>query len=127
MFLYSNLKYLRNFSDLTQAEFGKLFKKYNCEKSRSNIDSYERGNARPDEAFQAGVSKHYNIPLEVLIHKDLKLNPGLMFTAASVTDQKNLASEDVIRAKDDLIRELKAQNKKLQEQNESLIKQLLKK
>jgi transcriptional regulator with XRE-family HTH domain len=70
MFLHSNIKFLRNYTRTTQAEFGKLF---GC--TRSNIDSYERGNAKPPEGIQLKIAQHFNISLEVLITKDLQMNP----------------------------------------------------
>lgn len=126
MYLHSNLKFLRDYTRTTQAEFGKLFGK-----TRSNIDSYERGNARPDEGVLLAISKHFNLPLEVLISKDLKMNPGLMFAGNSANQLKAVASDDAIKAKDETIRELKLQIKDLQtqiqflqNQNNSLLKKL---
>jgi transcriptional regulator with XRE-family HTH domain len=119
MYLNSNIKFLRNYTRTTQEQFGKLFGK-----TRSNIDSYERGNAKPDEAFQKAVADHFNISLEVLLYKDLVKNPGLMFSGSSVNDQHTGKFEDLIKAKDETIKELKAQVKYLQEQYNQLLKKL---
>jgi transcriptional regulator with XRE-family HTH domain len=119
MFLHSNIKYLRNYVNLTQAEFGKLFGL-----TRANIDSYERGIGKPKEEKQIALANHFKIPLEVLISKDLKLNPGLLYSGASVQDQKNNANDDALKAKDETIRELKAQIKFLQDQNAQLMQKI---
>lgn len=126
MYLASNIKFLRNYTHLSQTEFGKIFNK-----TRSNIDSYERGNARPDEETQQLIAAHFNISVEVLFQKDLKLNPGLMFAGASVPGMKAIVSDDTIKAKDETIKELKDQIKMLkdqvaflQQQNDRLLKKL---
>lgn len=120
MFLNSNIKFLRNYTRTTQEQFGKIFGK-----SRSNIDSYERGNARPDEAFQKALAEHFSISLEVLLYKDIQKNPGLMFHSNSINEQNSIATEDVIKAKDELIRELKLQLKYVQDQYSTLLKKLM--
>lgn len=119
MFLHSNIKFLRNYTRTTQAEFGKLFSY-----TRSNIDSYERGNAKPPLDLQTKVSEHFNIPLEVLITKDLQMNPGLMFAGTGVNDQQKIANEDALRAKDETIKLLKQRCEFLEQQNAQLLKKI---
>lgn len=119
MYLHKNIKFLRNYTRTTQQQFGNLF-----QKSRSNIDSYERGNARPTEEFITALSNHFNISLDVLINRDLQTNPGLMFSGSSVQDQKNSSVEDLIKAKDETIKDLRQQVKYLQEQYNQLVKKL---
>lgn len=126
MFLNSNIKFLRNYARITQAEFGKLFGK-----TRSNIDSYERGIARPDEKTQKAITEHFNISLETLIHKDLQKNPGLLLSTVNPVDARSSVSDDAINAKDEVIRELRAQLRDkdqqinfLQNQNDKLLGKL---
>lgn len=126
MHLHTNIKFLRGYLRLTQAQFGKLFNK-----TRSNIDSYERGNARPDEETQREIAAHFNLPLEVLISKDLQMNPGLLLAGSSFSALSNVINEDAMKAKDETIRELKSQCKSLQDQisflqqqNDRLLKKL---
>lgn len=117
MFLHSNIKFLRNYTHTTQEAFGKLFGK-----TRSNIDSYERGNARPNEEFQTAVCEHFDITLDVLLNKDLQKNPGLMFANISIPEQKQHGFEDLLKAKEETIRDLRSQVKYLQELNDRLLK-----
>lgn len=119
MYLNSNIKFLRNYTRTTQEQFGKLFGK-----TRSNIDSYERGNAKPDTDFQKAIADHFSISLEVLLYKDLQRNPGLLYSGASVQDQHSGKLEDILKAKDETIRELKTQVRYLQEQYNLLLKKL---
>lgn len=115
MFLHSNIRFLRNYTRKSQAEFGKIFKK-----TRSNIDSYERGNANPDEATQKDIADHFNLSLETLVHRDLQSNPALLMAGPGKINNK----DEVLKAKEELIKELKRQIKFLEDQNESLIKKL---
>lgn len=119
MYLHSNLVFLRKYTRTTQQEFGKIFKK-----TRSNIDSYERGNARPDEATLLSICKHFTISMETLIEKDLQMNPGLMLIGTTASDQEAQVNKDALKAKDETIRELRAQIKFLQEQNTQLLKKI---
>nr|WP_255724086.1 helix-turn-helix transcriptional regulator [Terrimonas ginsenosidimutans] len=112
MYLNANIKFLRQYSQLTQAAFGELFGK-----SRTNIDGWERGKAKPDEAFQLALAKHFNISMETLLQKNLNANPGLL-----KGDQKE---NDTIKAKDELIKILREQVKKLEAQNDALLSKLL--
>lgn len=114
MFLHSNLKFLRTYIRLTQSDFGKLFKK-----SRSNIDSYERGNAKPDEDFQKGVADHFSISLETLLYKDIQKNPALLLDNSGIQKEGEL-----LKAKDEMIRDLRSQIRFLQQQNESLLNRM---
>lgn len=120
MFLSSNIKYLRTqYVNLTQAEFGKLFIL-----SRSNVESYERGIAKPKPDKIADIAKHFNISIEVLLYENLKVNPGVLFKNAGGHEQLSSAVEFALKAKDETIKELKAQVKNLQEQNSKLIDKL---
>jgi len=121
MFIHSNVKFLRNYTHQTQAQFGKMFGK-----SRSNIDSYERGNATPDESIQNDIAKHFNISLETLIHKDLQANPGLLLAGNSAAGNNKIVETDIIKVKDDLIKELRKQIAYLQTQNETLLHKISK-
>lgn len=112
----TNIKYLRKFSGLNQTSFGKIF---NC--TRGMIDSYERGKAKPSTDFIMKLSVHYNLAIQILISKDLSINPGLIFSGLPVNKLKELATDDLLKSKDDLIKELRAQIKYLENQNEILI------
>ncbi len=122
MFLASNIKYLRNYLHLTQADFGKIFSK-----TRSNIDSYERGNAKPDDVFKKSLADHFGISLEILIHKDIQTNPGILLSGKGSPILSNKTTEDIIKYKDDLIKELRSQIRYLQQQNDSLLDKVGKK
>ena len=112
MFIHANIKFLRNYTKLSQAQFGDLFGK-----SRSNIDSYERGTP-PSEDLLGKISKHFNISVDTLLYKDLQSNPGLMLGG----NGNNI--DDILKTKDELIKELKKQIQFLQTQNETLLKKI---
>lgn len=115
----TNVKYLRNFSGLNQTAFGQLFKA-----TRGMIDTYERGVAKPSVDFIRALAEHYNISVDVLMKKDLRLNPGLMYANASGIEVTANNADDLLRAKDEMIKELRQQIKYLQKQNDDLMKAL---
>ncbi len=114
-----NVKFLRNYSGLNQTEFGKLFGI-----TRGMIDTYEREKAKPSFELLNRVAKHFNLSLEAITQKDLTMNPGLLYSGASVEEQKSVVNGDLLAAKDEQIKLLKEQNKFLQEQVKDLTRQL---
>jgi transcriptional regulator with XRE-family HTH domain len=126
MYLHSNLKFLRDYLHLTQAEFGNLFNL-----TRANIDSYERGIARPKQDKISAIALHFGLSIEVLLNKELKMNPGLLYAGASVQIQREGATDDTLKAKDETIKTLREQIRRLEEQvnylqgqNDRLLKKL---
>ena len=95
-----NIKHLRRSAGLNQTEFGKLFNL-----TRGNIDSYERSVCKPSTEVIGKIAAHYNIGIDVLLNKDLETNPGLMFINTPVESVKGIVNEDLIKAKDETIRE----------------------
>lgn len=116
-----NIKFLRQYSGLSQTEFGKRFNL-----TRGMVDSYERTKksgepvAEPSQATIKEIADHYNLSLDTIQYKDLQASPGLMFAQNGVTDLLNVKESDLLKAKDDLIKELRQHIKYLQAQNETL-------
>lgn len=110
-----NIKFLRQYSGLSQAEFGKKFKL-----TRGMVDSYERNVAAPSAATVKEIADHYNLSLDTIHDKDIKANPGLMFANNGINDLLNVKESDLLKAKDELIKELRQHIKYLQAQNETL-------
>jgi transcriptional regulator with XRE-family HTH domain len=96
----TNIKFLRRFSGLNQTEFGKLFKR-----NRGNVDSYERGVAKPPTALLVALAKHYGLTLEALTTVDLRKSPGLLFKSSSHKELHERKCADLLKAKDELIKE----------------------
>lgn len=115
----SNIKHLRNHINESQTVFGKRFNL-----TRGMVDSYEREVAKPDNETLEAIATHFRLTPEIMRSKDLKLNPGLLHTGAFTQDGY---ASDLLKAKDDLIIQLKERIKFLEEQNQTLLKQLSKK
>lgn len=64
-----NIKKIRKYHKLNQTEFANLFGL-----SRANIGSYEEERAEPKIDAVIKIAKHYNIDLETIITKELKIN-----------------------------------------------------
>lgn len=111
--LSSNLKFLRKHFNFTQSQFAAFFNL-----TRSNIDSYERGNAKPSHRHVETIAKHYKLPTDALYNKDLKLNPGLLFEN-SPTEEINY--QKLLNAKDELINEQRQMIAFLQQHIKSLV------
>lgn len=122
--LGKNIKYLRNYENLSQTAFGKLFKYKGEPVTRGMIDSYEREVCKPDNVVLEQIAERYKLNIETLRTKDLSLNPGLVHSGAFTLDNH---TADLLKAKDELIKQLKGQVKYLEEQNQVLLKQLSKK
>lgn len=117
MVLASNIKFLRNSSKLNQTEFGKLFNL-----TRGQVDSYERGKAKPSIPCVNAIAKHYSITIELLNSKDLKLNPGLIYNEANASQYGEVSFKELLKAKDDLIKEQRETIKFLQKYIEKVTK-----
>lgn len=110
-FLPNNIRFLRKTSRLSQEKFGALFGA-----TRGMIDSYERTVAPPSHEFIKKLSNYYNISITNLTEKDLQANPGLLNTGKN--DNSGGGESDIIKAKDELIKELRQQLKFSQQQIE---------
>jgi transcriptional regulator with XRE-family HTH domain len=119
-----NIKYLRNYDNLSQTAFGKLFKYKGEPVTRGMIDSYEREVCKPDTIVLEQIAERYKLSIETIRSKDISLNPGLVHAGAFTLDSHTV---DLLKAKDELIKQLKAQVKYLEEQNQVLLRQLSKK
>lgn len=64
-----NIQKIRKYHKLNQTEFAKLFGL-----SRANIGSYEEGRAEPKIDIIIKIAKHYQIDLEIILTKELKVN-----------------------------------------------------
>lgn len=104
--LEKNIKHLRQVDDLSQTAFGGRFGA-----SRSMIDSYERGNAKPSSDMLQTIAAHYHISIDALLSKDLS-NKTVFRNAMCLT---STADSDILQAKDEMIAELRRQVKNQQE------------
>lgn len=109
--LGSNIKQIRNYSGLSQSEFAN---KFNL--TRGQIDSYERNIAKPSIATIKAIAEHYGLSIEVISTKDLKLNPGLLYPRAPIQQVSQTKYDDLLKAKDELIKEQREIIKFLQKQ-----------
>jgi len=100
MALGSNIKFLRNYSGLNQTEFAKLFNL-----TRGKVDSYERNVAKPSITTVKAIAEHYGLAIELLHSKNLNTNPGLLNSGMSVPEMNRVKYEDLLLAKDELIKE----------------------
>lgn len=115
----SNLKFLRTFAGLNQTEFARLFKI-----NRGNIDSYERSVAKPPIATLNAIAKHFGITIETLQLEDIKNNPGLLLQRSSFKDFQQTTCAEIIKAKDELIKEQKETIEFLKKQVEKLTRKV---
>jgi transcriptional regulator with XRE-family HTH domain len=106
LLLSKNLRHLRSLDGLTQKDFGNLFKA-----SRSNIDSYERGNATPSNKMLQAIAAHHHITIDALLSKDLS-NKTVFRNAMCLT---NTSETDILQAKEEVIVELRRQVRNQQE------------
>lgn len=104
--LTNNIKHLRQTDDLSQAAFGDRFKA-----SRSMIDSYERGNAKPSSDTLQAIAAHYHISIDALLTKDLS-NKTVFRNAMCLT---STTDSHILQARDEVITELRRQVKSMQE------------
>lgn len=83
--LATNIRFLRKKQKLSQAELGSLLGL-----SRSNVASYENGNAEPSATKLARIARHFNMNLNQLIEIDLeKLTDDQLKSAhATIYDQE---------------------------------------
>lgn len=117
-----NLKYIRKeVEKRSQPAFADLINKkskafYDRETffNKGNIDSYERGVANPPLDLLRTVARQYKITIETLTNTDLKANPHLIYSGDDDNNNDRLPCEDLLRAKDEIIGELKRQNAFLQ-------------
>lgn len=109
-----NLKYLRKTVEkVSQPNFAALINKGNKTfYNKGNIDSYEREIANPPLDFLKAVAKYFEITLETLTNSDLEANPNLLHSGGDDNNDRNC--DDLLRAKDEIIGELKRQNAFLQ-------------
>ena len=68
-FVGKNIKKIRKVNKLNQSQFAELF-----ELSRSKIGSYEEERAEPKTDTLIKIAKHFSIPIEILITKEITLN-----------------------------------------------------
>ena len=106
LLLSKNIRHLRLLDDLTQKDFGKLF-----EASRSNVDSYERGNAKPSNKMLQAIAAHYHISVDALLSKDLS-SKTVFRNAMHISSPMET---DLLKAKDETIAELRRQVKSQQD------------
>ena len=68
IFLSSNLKYLRNIKGKTQQEVADY-----CNKANTAISNWEKGIREPDAVDLAKLSDFFNVPIDDLMLKDLRI------------------------------------------------------
>lgn len=68
-YIGKNIKKIRKVNKLNQSQFADLFNL-----SRSNIGSYEEERAEPKTDILIKIAKHFSIPIELLITKEITLN-----------------------------------------------------
>lgn len=68
-FVGKNIKKIRKVNKLNQSQFAEIFNL-----SRSNIGSYEEERAEPKTDSLIRIAKHFSIPIEILITKEITLN-----------------------------------------------------
>lgn len=69
IFLSSNLKHLRNIKGKTQQEVADY-----CDKANTAISNWEKGIREPDVIDLAKLSNFFNIPIDDLMLKDLRVS-----------------------------------------------------
>jgi transcriptional regulator with XRE-family HTH domain len=104
--LDTNIKHLRNIDALSQSSFGERFGA-----SRSMIDSYERGNAKPSNEMLQAIASYYHITIDALLTKDLS-NKNVFRNAMRLT---STTDTDLLQAKEEIIVELRRQIRNQQE------------
>ncbi len=72
VFFGKNLKYIRNFKDLTQEECA-----HALGLKRSTYSGYENGNAQPSLQQLSIFARFFGVKIEDLLHKDLQAQGGL--------------------------------------------------
>lgn len=82
----SNIKFLRSQTGLSQTAFGRIF-----EATRGMIDTYERGVADPSAAFISKLARHFKTSAEVIMHKNIQANPGLVVPGGHIEPTVNEA------------------------------------
>lgn len=70
------------------------------------IDTYENDRSIPSHDFITRVANHFNLSLDILTAKDLKLNPGYIIQGGELQRQE--------ATKDEIIKMLKKQVRDLQ-------------
>lgn len=89
--LARNIRFLRKQQKLSQAELGSLLGL-----SRSNIASYENGNAEPNATKLARIARHFNMNLNQLIEADLEQLPEEQLQAAKTTIYDREERQEVV-------------------------------
>ena len=69
IYLSSNLKFLRTIKGKTQQEVADY-----CDKANTAISNWEKGIREPDAVDLAKLSNFFNIPIDDLILKDLRVS-----------------------------------------------------
>lgn len=69
IFLSSNLKYLRNIKGKTQQDVADY-----CNKANTAISNWEKGIREPDAVDLAKLSDFFNVPIDDLMLKDLRIS-----------------------------------------------------
>ena len=123
-FAHSNIKYLRKHAGLSQTDFGKLFKPA---LTRGMVDSYERQVAKPSPEIVQQIAIHFGLTSDIVNFKDISKNPGILFMKKSAKELTDHTNADLLKAKDEMIFELKERIKALEKQNSILLKQFEKK
>lgn len=118
----ANIKFLRTFSGMNQTEFGELFNR-----NRGNIDSYERSIAKPPTSMLVALAQHYGLTLEDLTTKDLRKKPELLLKDIGRKELNVEKCADLLKAKDELIKEQKETIVFLKKQVEILTRKVGKK
>jgi transcriptional regulator with XRE-family HTH domain len=101
----SNIKFLRNYSGLSQPAFGKIFNV-----SRGMIDSYERELANPSTKLIVKIAEHYKMSVDDITKRDLRTDSEIIFGKENENlESPNLVSIELLQSKDDLIIVLKTE------------------
>lgn len=97
LFLASNIKYLRSLKGKNQEEIGKL-----CGKANTAVSNWEKGIREPDAVDLSILSNYFNVSVDDLMLKDLRLDGSKTFDELELLFSK---SKDILTEDDkDMIR-----------------------
>jgi transcriptional regulator with XRE-family HTH domain len=97
-----NIKFLRNYSGLSQTKFGKQ-----SNLTRGQVDSYERNVAEPSIETVEALANVYSLSTDLLRQTDLKMNPKLVYQDQGQIKNNNSEFVDLLKAKDKIIQQQK--------------------
>ena len=109
IFLASNIKYLRTVNGKTQEEVGKI-----CNKTNTAVSNWEKGIREPDALDLSALSNYFNISIDDLMLKDLRINNNRKLSELEILFNKhqNLLNDDDKEYIKFIIEKRKKENKK---------------